>query len=53
MIEGELLLIWGRQDPHIPRAGRRLIHEALDPVLARQCLDLALELFRRRLGDGR
>jgi len=28
-IEGELLMIWGRQDPHIPREGRRLIYEAL------------------------
>ena len=77
-IEGELLMIWGRQDPHIPRAGRNLIHDRLDdaertftwhevngqhafirdegarydPVLARQCLDLVLELFHRRLGEG-
>lgn len=77
-IAGELLLIWGRQDPHIPREGRRLIHDALDdagrtfswhevngqhafirdegprydPVLARQCLDLALELLHRRLAEG-
>jgi len=29
-IAGELLMIWGRQDPHIPREGRRLIHDALD-----------------------
>lgn len=28
-IEGELLMIWGRQDPHIPLEGRRTIHEAL------------------------
>src|SRR5258708_37551304 len=29
-IAGELLMIWGRQDPHIPLAGRRLIQNALD-----------------------
>ena len=23
-------MIWGRQDPHIPTAGRRTIYEALD-----------------------
>jgi len=28
-IRAELLLIWGRQDPHIPVAGRRQIHDAL------------------------
>ena len=28
-IKGELLMIWGRQDPHIPRAGRLLIYNAL------------------------
>jgi carboxymethylenebutenolidase len=26
---GELLIIWGRQDPHIPREGRELIYNAL------------------------
>ena len=25
----EYLLIWGRQDPHVPLAGRKLIHDAL------------------------
>jgi carboxymethylenebutenolidase len=29
-IQGELLMIWGRQDPHVDRAGRELIHKALD-----------------------
>lgn len=29
-IRGELLLVWGRQDPHIPEAGRRKIHTALE-----------------------
>ena len=29
-IRGELLMIWGRQDPHIPTEGRRAIYEALD-----------------------
>ena len=28
-IHGELLLIWGRQDPHVPREGRRKIYEAI------------------------
>jgi carboxymethylenebutenolidase len=28
-IKGELLLIWGKQDPHIPAEGRALIHHAL------------------------
>ncbi|MEA2632203.1 MAG: carboxymethylenebutenolidase [Chloroflexota bacterium] len=29
-IQGELLMIWGRQDPHVPREGRALVHAALD-----------------------
>lgn len=28
-IVGELLMVFGRQDPHVPREGRRLIYEAL------------------------
>jgi carboxymethylenebutenolidase len=28
-IRGELLLVWGRQDPHIPFEGRRRIYQAL------------------------
>lgn len=28
-IRGEMLMIWGRQDPHIPREGRALIYDAL------------------------
>lgn len=28
-IQGEMLMIWGRQDPHIPRAGRALIYQAM------------------------
>jgi carboxymethylenebutenolidase len=28
-ISGELLLVWGAQDPHIPEAGRKRIEEAL------------------------
>lgn len=27
---GELLMVWGRQDPHIPREGRELIHVAME-----------------------
>jgi carboxymethylenebutenolidase len=29
-IDGELLMVWGRQDPHVPREGRTLIREAMD-----------------------
>ena len=29
-ITGEILLVWGRQDPHIPAEGRALIHRTLD-----------------------
>ena len=29
-VRGELLMVWGRQDPHIPAAGRRQIYDALD-----------------------
>lgn len=28
-IKGEMLMIWGRQDPHIPRDGRRIIYDAM------------------------
>src|SRR5262245_21362425 len=27
-IRGEMLMIWGRQDPHVPPEGRALIHQA-------------------------
>lgn len=33
-IKGELLMIWGRQDPHIPLEARRKILERLDEVSA-------------------
>ncbi len=29
-IQGEILMIWGRQDPHVPFAGRQQIHAALE-----------------------
>lgn len=74
-IAGELLMIWGRQDPHIPFAGRQQIHRTLEesgcayqwiefnaahaflrdqgprynPVLARQSLGIAVDLFQRSL----
>src|SRR5258708_6827450 len=77
-IKGELLMIWGRQDPHVPLEGRQKIHAALnaagthftwqevngahaflrdegyryDPELALQSYGLALNLFRRKLGEG-
>ena len=28
-IEGEMMMVWGRQDPHIPGEGRRLIYDAM------------------------
>jgi carboxymethylenebutenolidase len=28
-IKGELLMIWGRQDPHVPQEGRERIHQAM------------------------
>jgi len=28
-VNGELLMIWGRQDPHIPAEGRRALYDAL------------------------
>ncbi len=28
-IQGELLMVWGRQDPHIPADGRRVIYDAM------------------------
>ena len=31
-IKGELLMIWGRQDPHVPLEGRRLILQRLDEL---------------------
>jgi carboxymethylenebutenolidase len=77
-ISGELLMIWGRQDPHVPLEGRLIIHAALnaaeknftwhefngahaflrdegyryDPELALTCYQLAIGLFRRKLGEG-
>lgn len=77
-IKGELLMIWGRQDPHVPFEARQQIREGLEagninyqwlefnaahaflrdegprynPVLAQQCYLIALELFKRKLGDG-
>ncbi len=77
-IRGEMLMIFGRQDPHVPLEGRLVIHAAMEaagtffqwhevngahaflrdegprynPVLAQQCYGLAIELFKRRLGEG-
>ena len=28
-VQGELLMIWGRQDPHISREGRRVVYDAI------------------------
>ncbi|MSQ69745.1 MAG: dienelactone hydrolase family protein [Betaproteobacteria bacterium] len=77
-LEGEMLMIWGRQDPHVPREGRLIVYNALadagvnfqwhefnaahaflrdegpryDPAVAQICYGMALELFKRRLGEG-
>ena len=34
-IAGELLMIWGRQDPHVPPEGRRQIHARLEEAGSR------------------
>jgi carboxymethylenebutenolidase len=77
-IKGELLVVFGRQDPHIPREGRAVIYNALadantsfswhefngahafmrdegaryDAAAARIVYGMALELFKRKLGEG-
>jgi len=77
-IKGELLMLWGRQDPHVLLEGRQKLHAALnaagtnftwhefngahafmrdegaryDPELALQCYQLAINLLRRKLGEG-
>jgi carboxymethylenebutenolidase len=77
-LKAEMLMIWGRQDPHVPREGRAVVYNALadagvhftwhefngqhaflrdegpryDPALAWQSYGLALELFKRKLGEG-
>jgi len=77
-IRAEMLMIWGRQDPHVPREGRALVYNAMtdanlhftwaefnaqhaflrdegpryDPELALKCYALALDLFKRKLGEG-
>src|SRR5207248_9127697 len=28
-IQGEMLMIWGRQDPHVPREGRALVYNTM------------------------
>jgi len=74
-IQCEMLMLWGRQDPHVPREGRSLIYNAMsnaeihfqwhefnaahafirdegpryDPVAARICYEMVLELFKRKL----
>ncbi|MDB6037188.1 MAG: putative 1: dienelactone hydrolase [Verrucomicrobiales bacterium] len=77
-IKGELMMIWGRQDPHVPREGRAIVYNAIadaglnftwhefngqhaflrdegaryDPELALTCYRLAIDLFKRKLGEG-
>jgi carboxymethylenebutenolidase len=77
-IKGELMMIYGRQDPHVPAEGRAHVYATLasvgtqltwhefngahaflrdegyryDPELALHCQQLALGLFRRKLGEG-
>ena len=77
-IKGEMLMVWGRQDPHVPREGRALVYNTMtdaglhftwhefngqhaflrdegpryDPALAVICYNLALSLFKVKLGEG-
>ena len=77
-LKAEMVMIWGRQDPHVPLPGRALIQKTMneaganftwhefngahaflrdegpryDPALALTCYLLALDLFKRKLGDG-
>jgi carboxymethylenebutenolidase len=77
-LKAEMLMVWGRQDPHVPREGRAMVYNALtdagvhftwhefngqhaflrdegaryDPELALKSYGLALELFKRKLGEG-
>jgi len=77
-LKAEALMIWGRQDPHVPAEGRAKVYAALaaaganftwhefngahaflrdegpryDPEIALQSYQLALSLFRRKLGPG-
>jgi len=77
-IKGELLMVFGRQDPHVPREGRAVIYNGLadantnfswhefngahafmrdegaryDAAAARIVYGMALELFKRKLGEG-
>jgi carboxymethylenebutenolidase len=77
-IKGELLMVWGRQDPHVPREGRAIVYNALadaginfqwhefnaahaflrdegpryNPATAQICYGIAIEMFKRKLGEG-
>lgn len=52
-IRGDVLLVWGREDPHIPAEGRRAIHAALDAAGTRFEARLfdAEHTFMRDQGD--
>jgi carboxymethylenebutenolidase len=77
-VKAEVLMVWGRQDPHVPFEARQQVRAALEegnawyqgleyngahaflrdegprynPVLAQFVYAHALELFKRKLGDG-
>ncbi len=77
-IKAEMLMVWGRQDPHVPQEGREIIYRAMteagihftwaefnaqhaflrdegpryDPELALQSYGMAVNLFKRTLGQG-
>jgi carboxymethylenebutenolidase len=36
-IPGELLMVWGKQDPHIPQAGRDLIYKTMTEARTNFC----------------
>jgi carboxymethylenebutenolidase len=77
-VKGEMLMVWGRQDPHVPQEGRAKVYARMteagvsftwhevngqhaflrdegpryDPALALEGYRWAIDLFRRKLGEG-
>jgi carboxymethylenebutenolidase len=77
-IKGEMLMVWGRQDPHVSQEGRAKIYARMaeaglcftwhevngqhaflrdegaryDPALALEGYRWAIDLFKRKLGEG-
>ena len=77
-IKGEMLMIFGRRDPHISREGRELVYKTMtdaelivqwhewdephafmrdegpryNPAVTQICYTMAIEMFKRKLGEG-